>query len=31
MRDRSLQDVEAVIQRQQCVSAEGNDDRLFLD
>lgn len=31
MRDRGLQGVEAVIQRQQGMPAEGDDDRLFLD
>ena len=31
MRDRRLQRIEAVIERQQRVAPEGDDDRLFLD
>ena len=31
MRDRRLQSIEAVIERQQRVAPEGDDDRLFLD
>ena len=30
-RDRCLQCVEAVVQRQQCMPTEGNDDGLFFD
>ena len=30
MRDRRLQGVEAVVQRQQCMLAEGDDDRFLL-
>jgi hypothetical protein len=30
MRDRRLQSIEAVVQRQQCMLAEGDDDRFFL-
>ena len=31
VRDRGLQGVEAVVQRQQCMLAKGNDHRLLLD
>ena len=30
VRDRGLQGIEAIVQRQQCVLAKGNDDRLVL-
>ena len=30
MRDRRLQGIEAVVQRQQCMFAEGDDDRFLL-
>jgi len=30
MRDRRLQGIEAVVQRQQCMLAEGDDDRFLL-
>ena len=31
MRDRRLQGVEAIVERQQRMPAEGDDDRLLLD
>ncbi len=31
VRDRGLQGLEAIVQRQQSVPTEGNDDGLFLD
>ena len=31
VRDRCLQRIVAIVQREQCVPPEGNDDRLFLD
>ena len=31
MRDRRLQRIEAVVERQQGMPAEGDDDRLFLE